>query len=163
MHLFKNAWHKKVSITQWSKPDNIEDDSAFLPENRLVDSTGIAALDTNLCELCNRLSSQSCTARLWMQYLCYIERMKTFLTAERTSNQEMHLHAFQAMFSAFAAVNHINYARSGRVYLQQMQDLPSTHPWLHKQFQDGTFASRQSDQLCAGLSPDLVMEQDMMG
>ena len=56
-----------------------------------------------------------------------------------------------------------NYARSGRVYLQQMQDLPSTHPWLHKQFQDGMFASRQSDPLCAGLSPDLVMEQDMMG
>jgi len=48
LHLFKNAWHKKVSITQWSKPDNIEDDSAFLPENRLVDSTGIAALDTKL-------------------------------------------------------------------------------------------------------------------
>jgi len=79
---------KKFSITQWSKPD---DDSAFLPENSLVDSTGIAVLDTNLREMCNILSSQSCTARLWMQYLCNIEIMKAFLAAERTSKQEMHL------------------------------------------------------------------------
>jgi len=33
--LFKNAWHKKVSITQWSKPDNTEDDSAFMPEKKV--------------------------------------------------------------------------------------------------------------------------------
>jgi len=73
-----------------------------------------------------------------MQHFCNIEIMKTFLTAERTSNQEMHLRAFQAMLPAFAAAHH--YARSGQVYLQQMQDLPSTHPWLHKQFQDSIFA-----------------------
>ena len=82
---------KKVSITQWSKPDNTEDDSAFLPENSLVDSTGIAVLDTNLHELCNILSSLSCTTRLLMQYLRNIEIMKAFLAAERTSKQEMHL------------------------------------------------------------------------
>jgi len=86
--------------------------------------------------------------------------MKAFLAAERTSNWETHLHPFLAVF---AAACHINYARSGRVYLQQMHDLPSTHPWLHKQFQDGMFASRQSDQLWAGLSPDLVVKQDMTG
>jgi len=124
---------KKFSITQWSKPDNTEDDSAFLPENSLVDSTGIAVLDTTLHELCNILSSQSCTARLWMQYLCNIEIMKAFLAAERTSNQEMHLRAFQAMLPVFAAAHHINCAISGPVYLQQMQNLPSTHTWLHKQ------------------------------
>ena len=126
---------KKVSITQWSKPDNTEDDSAFLPENSLVDSTGIAVLDTNLHELCNILSSLSCTTRLLMQYLRNIEIMKAFLAAERTSNQEMHLRAFQAMLPAFAAAaaHHINYAISGPVYLQQMQNLPSTHTWLHKQ------------------------------
>jgi hypothetical protein len=128
----------------------------------LVDSTGLAALDMNLRELCKILSSQSRTARLWIQYFYHIETMKAFIAAERTSNWEMHLRAFQAMLPVFAAAHHINYARSGRVYLQQMQDLPSTHPWLHKQFQDGMFTIRQSDRLWAGLSTDLVIEQDMM-
>jgi len=72
----------------------------------------------------------------------------------------MHLRAFQAMLPAFAAAHH--YARSGQVYLQQMQDLPSTHPWLHKQFQDSIFAIWQSDQLWAGLPPDLVVKQELM-
>ncbi|CAF2743926.1 unnamed protein product [Lepeophtheirus salmonis] len=38
------------------------------------------------------------------------------------------------MLNLFAATGHINYTKSGMLYLQMMSDLPSTFPDLHEQF-----------------------------
>ena len=157
--LFQNTLEHKVQITE---PVSIDDDSDVLSQNQFVNSESLEALDNSLHGLFSMLSSQSRTARLWLQYIRHIEIMKAFIAAERTSNWDMHLHAFQAMLPVFAAAHRFNYARSGRVYLQQMQDLPTTHPWLYKQFKDGMFTVRKTDRLWPGLSTDLVIEQDMM-
>ena len=60
--------------------------------------------------------------------------------------------------SSLAAAHHLNYARAGRVYWQQMEELPITQQWLNKQFQESMFLIRQSDRLWAGLSTDVVIE-----
>ena len=38
------------------------------------------------------------------------------------------------MMNLFAATGHHNYAKSTRVYLQMMVDLPKSHPWLYEKF-----------------------------
>ena len=35
------------------------------------------------------------------------------------------------MSDLFAATGHINYAKSARLYLQTMKDLPKQYPWLY--------------------------------
>ena len=73
------------------------------------------------------LSNASRTAKLWLQYLHYISVLKLFIRAERTGNWNMHLVATSQMLNLFAATGHNNYAKSSRLYLQLMNDLPKSH------------------------------------
>ena len=67
------------------------------------------------------------------------------------------------MLNLFAATGHLHYAKSARMYLQQMLDLPFKYRNLHRQFvEHGYFTKRRSDRLWAGLWSDLVIEQVMM-
>ena len=109
------------------------------------------------------LSSKSRTAKLWIQYLEYINIIKVFIRAERTGNWHAHLEAMRLMLNLFAATGHVNYAKSARLYLQSMQSLHVDHPWLYNQYcKSGYHCIRRSDRFWAGLWPDLVIEQCMM-
>lgn len=67
------------------------------------------------------------------------------------------------MLNLFAAIGHSNYAKCACLYLQMMQQLPVTHPWLYDKFiHGGNHAVRRSNRYWAGLSTDLVIEQAMM-
>ena len=66
------------------------------------------------------------------------------------------------MLSLFAATGHNNYAKSSRLYIQQMENLSESHPQLYEQFLNGHHSVRRSDRFWAGLSLDLVIEQTMM-
>ena len=67
------------------------------------------------------------------------------------------------MMNLFAATGHHNYAKSTRVYLQMMVDLPKLHPWLYEKFSnEGSFVCRRSHRYWVGLWPDLTIEQVMM-
>ena len=80
---------------------------------------------------------KSRTASLWLNYMRYIEVVQDFITAERTSNWDLHLCATSKMLNLFAATGHGNYAKSTRVYLQEMLKLEETHPELYKIFKQG--------------------------
>lgn len=62
----------------------------------------------------------------------------------------------------FAASGHISYAKSARFYVQQMQELYVSHPWLHHQFVTGLHAVRRGDRYWSGLWSDLTIEQTLM-
>lgn len=49
-----------------------------------------------------------------------------------------------------------------RLYLQQMKNLPETHPILYEQLASGNHSIRRSNRYWAGLSTDLVIEQTIM-
>ena len=109
------------------------------------------------------LSAKSRTAKLWISYLKYISTIKKYIIAERTSNWTLHLEATKEMLNFFAATGHINYAKSARLYLQQMMTLHQSYPWLHQKFQQGFHAVRRSERYCwAGLWSDLIIEQTLM-
>ena len=89
--------------------------------------------------------------------------VKNFIRAERTSDWNLHLVSVSQMLNLFAAAGHRNYAKSARLYLQLMMDLPNEHPWLYEQFSSGRSHSiRRSEKYWAALSTDLIIEQVMM-
>ena len=100
------------------------------------------------------------TAQLWVQYMEYV---KMFIFAERIGDWESHFDATRRMLNLFAATGHYNYAKCGRMYLQQMLELPSNYPRLYKSFKEnGYHTIRRSNRYWTGLWSDLVIEQVMM-
>ena len=111
----------------------------------------------------NSLSCESRTSKLWILYSNYIETVRLYIRAERTSDWELHLHATGKMLNLFAATGHIHYAKSCRMYLQTMLELPITHPWLHEQLAiKKLFTVRRNKRHWAGLWTDLTIEQVLM-
>ena len=79
----------------------------------------------------NTLRSTSRTAKLWLQFMEYIEIIKDLICCERLGIYDGYLNAVTAaLLNLFAATGHIHYAKSARLYVQEMRKLPSTHPWL---------------------------------
>jgi hypothetical protein len=129
----------------------------------LLQSSAILKLNTSLQTLNHELIEKSRTAKLWISYMDYVNVVKLFIRAERTGDWNTHLIAVNSMLNLFAATGHYNYAKCGRLYLQFMQQLPETNPWLYEQFiKNGHHTVRRSNRHWAGLSTDLVIEQVMM-
>lgn len=109
------------------------------------------------------LKYSSRTAKLWLQYLFYIDVVKIYIRAERTGDFNLYLEAVSRTINLFAATGHINYAKCSRLHLQNMLDLHNSFPWVHKQFSEGRLHTiRRSDRFWAGLWGDLIIEQVMM-
>lgn len=108
------------------------------------------------------MRQESRASQLWIRYIDYVDIIKLFLIAERTSDWTMHLDACQAMLNLFAASGHYNYAKACRIYVQQMLDLRESYQTLHEQFVRGNHTIRRSNRLWVGLSCDLVIEQTLM-
>ncbi|KAL8625949.1 hypothetical protein ACOMHN_012541 [Nucella lapillus] len=66
------------------------------------------------------------------------------------------------MLPFFAAAGNHNYAKSARLYLQQMMALKDTHPKVYQDYQEGHHVFQRSERYWAGLSQDLVIEQVLM-
>jgi hypothetical protein len=122
----------------------------------------IQRLHDKLTAYQQNLSNENRTARLWLQYMRYINIVKQFLRAERTADWSMHLQSVSQMLNLLAAAGHNNYTKCARLYLQAMVDLPNTNPWLHQQLSTGQHAIRRSDRHWAAISIDLAIEQVMM-
>ena len=72
--------------------------------------------------------------RLWVNYLHYIQIIKNFIRPERIGNRKLHLQSVKQMLSLFAATEHIHYAKSARLYLQNMISLEFDFLWVHNKF-----------------------------
>ena len=89
--------------------------------------------------------------------------MKNFIRAERTGNFAFHLQTVGKMLNLFAASGHIHYAKSARLYLQQMLQLKSKFPWVYEKFtKEGYHTVRRTDKYWNGLWSDLIIEQVLM-
>ena len=103
------------------------------------------------------MTNKSRTAKLWIQLLYHMSVIKEFIFAERSDNWHGHLNACAKLLNVFAATGHIHYAKSCRLYLQQMRDLVITHPWLYQKYsEEGKHAIHRTDH---PLWSDLVIEQ----
>ena len=129
----------------------------------LAESGEFQLLKKMLEKLKQFLSQESRTAKLWVQYLSYIQIIKDFIRADRTGNWSFHLQSVSNMLNLFAATGYVHYAKCGRLYLQKMLDLEITFPWVHAKFKEGGFHTVHcSERFWAGLWTDLTIEQVMM-
>lgn len=90
--------------------------------------------------------------------------MKKFIAAERMGNWELHLHCIETMIPFYHAAGHFNYAKSSRLYLQDMYHLRETmDPDEYEKFtKNGFFTARRSNNFFAGNFSDQTIEQTLM-
>lgn len=105
---------------------------------------------------------RSRTADLWFSYLEYLEIAEEFIAAERTSDRNLHLSSLRKMFNIFAATGHRNYAKSARIYHQDMMQLPQGHLELYRLFCTGHHTVRRSKKHWNGTPTDQSVEQTVM-
>ena len=98
------------------------------------ESAAISSLQELLANYKTQVASQSRTANLWLKYLEYICIIKMFIRVERIGHWNEHLGVMSRMLNLFAAIDHINYSRSTRLYLQSMQPLKVKPPWMYEQY-----------------------------
>ena len=124
----KKTW--KVSKLDPIEAEKIRDlyegiRNKFLSLKSVGNSEALHKLNQCLLQYKTFLCEKSRTAKLWVQYIEYIETLKLFIRAERTGNWNLHLIAVERMLNVFAATGHVHYAKSARLYLQMMLELPN--------------------------------------
>ena len=89
--------------------------------------------------------------------------LKSFIRAKRTGDWDLHLYTLSKLINVFAASGHNKYAKSGRLYLEIMIELPKSHPELYDLFaRQGLHSVRRSDRYWEAISTDLAIEQVLM-
>jgi len=96
IHMYSSVWKNKVDVSDCS----------------IVQSAHLQGITDALLRLKFHLTLESRTARLWLQYMDYIDVVKLFVVAERISDWCLHLTACTRMLNLFAASGHYSYAKA---------------------------------------------------
>ena len=156
-HQLSVAEMQKIQFVWWSKQQNC---AHFI---HLKLSRANEAIEKLLHWYKHLLAERSPTAKLWIQYIEYVETLKIFIRAERIGDWNLYLITVKKMLNLFAPTGHSNCAKSASFYLQLMMQLPSDHPWLYQCFiQKGYHTIRTSYWFWASLWTDLTIEQVLM-
>ena len=99
-----------------------------------------------------------------MQYIRQVALLQRFIRAERTGDWKLHLSCVREMIPHFHAAGHLPYAKSARLYLQQMEALEHTMPGNEYAIftEKGYFTIRRSDSFWGGNFSDQTIEQFLM-
>ena len=81
--------------------EGIKDKS--VPAANIAKSKELMKLDECIFKYKTLLAERSPTAKLWLQYIEYMETLKLFIRAEKTGNWSLHLVAVRNMMNLFAA------------------------------------------------------------
>lgn len=91
-------------------------------------------LDRHIHRVISNLSASSRTAKLWLQFQQYIANVNYFTSCERLKYWQGHLTSCASFLNLFAATRHVHYAKSLRLYLQNMLTLADKHQELYKMY-----------------------------
>ena len=108
--------------------------------------------------------NDSRTLKLWKVYLRMTHLFRLFLFAERTGDFDLHIYCMEQYIPLFHSAGHFNYAKTTRLYVQQMKNLKHNIPedTYDLYARKGYYTIRRKDIYFAGNSSDLVIEQDLM-
>ena len=79
---------------------------------------------------------------LWQTYMKMVERLLSFIQANREGNWNLHLQSFADMLPWMTVYDHTNYARWRTIYLAEMKSLETSQPIIHQEFMNGNFVVR---------------------
>ncbi|KAK3895921.1 hypothetical protein Pcinc_000394 [Petrolisthes cinctipes] len=111
----------------------------------------------------DQAATQSRTGKLWVQYIHQVLLMLHFIRTERTGDWKLHLHCVQ-MIPHFHAAGHLPYAKTARLYLQQMNSIEQVMASEeYKLFTaKGYFTIRRGSEFWSGNFSDQTIEQFLM-
>lgn len=96
----------------------------------------------------------------WSTFIDMTSILHRFLYAQREGNWQDYLNEAGNMIPYIVAAGHHKYGVYLPLYLNDMNQLPTTYPTLHKRYIDhGDFTIRRTDGKHNGVSPDMVLEQ----
>ena len=161
--LDKSDWqshtNKEHLVTLYQDTVNQEKDAAGIDEDE-----SLQEFQEFLSHHLDQAATQSRTGKLWMQYIHQVLLMLNFIRAERTGNWKLHFHCVQEMIPHFHAAGHLPYAKSARLYLQQMnsiaQVMPSEEYTLFSE--KGYFTIHHANKFWSGNFSDQTIEQFLM-
>lgn len=93
--------------------------------------------------------------RFWWGYMEMVHILLLFPPAQRDGIWDLHLCVFQQMLPYFMQYNHINYARWGTIYLNEMHQLPQP---VKREFEAGNFVVKRSLHHFSQVDPDHSQE-----
>ncbi len=107
-------------------------------------------------------ASESRTGQLWIEYLKQVALIRQFIRAERTGDWQLHIHTVNAMIPLFHAAGHLAYAKTARLYIEQMEGLSNImSDEQYRDFTDGGyFTIRRTEKFWSGNFSDQTIEQD---
>ena len=128
------------------------------------DNESLRKFQQFLTQELDQAASKSRTGKLWVQYIQQVLLMLDFIKAERTGNWHLHLHCVQKMIPYFHAAGHLPYAKSARLYLQQMNSIADVMPYEEYTLfsAKGYFTIRRSNDFWSGNFSDQTIEQFLM-
>ena len=68
-----------------------------------------------------------------------------FISCTRRSDWEGHLNALEKIIPWLLAYDRVNYSRYVPVYLHEMREFETTHPFAHEHLRSGEFANQQQN------------------
>ena len=124
----------------------------------------VKQLSEIISQLLDTVASESRTGKLWVQYIRQVALIQHFIRAERTGDWKLHLFCVREMLPHFHAAGHLHYAKSARLYLQQMEELEKAMPVdeFKSYTEKGYFTIRRLDSFWGGNFSDQTIEQFLM-
>ena len=83
-----------------------------------------------------RATLQDRTSLLWLMYLDMVDILCVFIKGERTGDSNLHLQSMASMLPFLASSGHFNYEKSVLLYLQKMEELEFTNPFIYQRFRN---------------------------
>ena len=110
------------------------------------------------------LKFESLTSYLWVTYFEMVSLLQLFLSSIHLGDMELYQYCLAKMIPIFHAAVHFNYAKSSRLYLQDLQDSAS---WMvdsdyEKFISEGRAVVRRFDRKWGGNEADKCIEQDLV-
>ena len=110
----------------------------FLTDAALVGHIMGASNNTSLDDTLKDLQETSRMAKLWVLYHQLVRTVQEFILAERLHDWQGHLNVVAKMLDIFSAAGHGQYAKFGRLYLQEMLRLPEQYPQVSTEIKANT-------------------------
>ena len=112
-------------------------------------------LMTDYRRFVNTLRERSKTFCYWDNVIELIEQLKNLIRADCESNWLLHMHTVRELLHIFAAFNCTNYLRFFSIYLEDMKNLPETHPDINEAFMLGKFSVKRTKRCYSAVGADM--------
>ena len=121
----------------------------------MVDTLASERFHQPILDFVKVLKEEHPNAEFWWNYMEKVSILLYFTRAQRAGLWELHLYAFWHMLPCFFRYDHVNYARWGTVYLDEMAKLP---PDILREFQQGNCVVMHTNRRFNHVSPGHITE-----